>query len=153
MTEDQIAEAVSLAAGLCRKFEGLRLAPYLCPARVPTIGYGSTVYEDGRGVTLADAPISADRADALLRHDLTRTRLPAVLKLCPGVDTPARLAVLLDFAYNVGNGNLAQSTLLKRAQAGRWGDVPAELAKWVRGGGQVLPGLVKRRAAEAALLA
>lgn len=72
--------AVQVAAALCRRFEGCYLRPYLCPAGVPTIGYGATYYDDGRRVTLADAPIPRARAEALLLW-MVRTRyLPAELR-------------------------------------------------------------------------
>jgi len=145
--------AVQTARGLCLVFEGLYLKPYLCPAGVPTLGVGSTFYEDGTRVSLKDPPITKERALELLEHELLQC-LPKVQRLCPGLadwGEPATGAVL-DFAFNCGTGALAGSTLRKRINAD---DVPgarAELMKWVRGGGRVLPGLVKRRAAEAALL-
>lgn len=145
-------DALTLAAALCQRFEGLRLRPYLCPAGVATIGYGSTRYADGRAVSLLDQAITAQQASDLLLHDLRTVRLPAVLRLCPGADTPRRQAALLDWDYNLGTGALQASTLRRRVNAGQWDQVPAELMKWVRGGGRVLPGLVKRRQAEAALL-
>ena len=152
MTPEQIEQALALAAGLCRQFEGVRLRPYLCPAGVPTIGIGSTAYEDGRPVRLTDAPITRERADALLLRDLEAVRLPAVLALCPAIDTPGRLAALVDFAYNLGAGALRASTLRRRVNAGAWDQVPGELRRWTRGGGCVLPGLVARREAECLLV-
>lgn len=140
--------AVQVAAALCRRFEGCYLRPYLCPAGVPTIGYGATYYEDGRRVTLADAPITRARAESLLLW-MVRTRyLPAVLKLCPGLAEPGRLAALIDFTFNLGAGALRGSTLRKRVNAGRWNDVPAELRKWDKAGGRRLRGLTRRREAE-----
>jgi lysozyme len=144
--------AIGVAAALCRRFEGCRLRPYLCPAGVPSIGYGSTRYLDGRAVTLADPPITKMQAERLLLVTVRRTYLPAVMMLCPGVSDPRRLAALIDFTYNLGAGNLRSSTLRRRVNARDWRAVPAELRKWVRGGGRVLPGLVARRDAEAALL-
>jgi lysozyme len=144
--------AVAVAAALCRRFEGFRPRPYLCPAGVPTIGYGSTRYLDGRAVELTDAPISRETAERLLLVTVRRTYLPAVLALCPGVTNANRLAALIDFAYNLGGGNLRASTLRRKVNAGDWTAVPAELRKWVRGGGRVLPGLVARREAEAAIV-
>jgi lysozyme len=146
------ALAVQVAAALARRFEGLFLLPYLCPASVPSIGYGATYYENGVRVTLKDPAISRERAEALLRWMVRTIYLPAVLRLCPNVDTPERLAALIDFAFNLGAGNLAASTLRRRVNAGRWADVPVEIRKWNRGGGRVLRGLVVRREAEAALI-
>lgn len=144
--------AVAVAAALARRFEGLFLTPYLCPAGVPTIAYGATYYEDGTAVTLLDPAVTRERAEALLLW-MVRTRyLPAVVRLCPGIDNPQRLAALIDFAFNLGAGKLKASTLRKKVNAGAWGDVPAELRKWVKGGGKVLRGLVIRRDAEAALI-
>jgi len=145
--------AVEVAAALARRFEGCYPRPYLCPAGVPTIGYGATYYEDGTRVTLFDAPITRERAESLLLW-MVRTRyLPAVIRLCPNIDDPLRLAAIIDFTFNLGAGALSASTLRRRILAERWEDVPTELRKWVKGGGKVLRGLVRRREAEAALIA
>ncbi len=151
MTEIE-QQAVLIAASLCRQFEGLYLKPYLCPAGVPTISYGSTRYEDGSRVTLADTPITTARAEELLRWELERVCVPAVARSCPALKEPRKLAALLDFTFNLGSGNLHSSTLRKKINAEDWDAAQLELAKWVRGGGRILPGLVKRRTAEAALL-
>ena len=144
--------ALGVAAALARRFEGCYLRPYLCPAGVPTIGYGATYYEDGSRVILLDPQITIDRAEELLLWMVRTKYLPAVIRLCPGIDDPLRLAAIIDFTFNLGAGNLQASTLRKRINAGRWEDVPDELRKWVKGGGRVLAGLVKRRAAEAVLI-
>lgn len=143
--------SVGVAAALCRRFEGFRPRPYLCPAGVPTIGYGSTHYLDGRAVTLSDPPITQAQAERLLLVSVRTTYLPAVLTLCPGATDEGLLAALIDFTYNLGAGNLRASTLRRKVNARQWASVPAELRKWVRGGGRVLPGLVARREAEAQL--
>lgn len=144
--------AVQVAAALARRFEGLYLRPYLCPAGIPTIGYGATYYEDGTRVTLLDPAITRARAEALLLWMVRTVYLPAVAKLCPGANTPARLAALIDFAFNLGAGRLAGSTLRKRVNTGRWADVPIELRKWIKGAGKTLRGLVLRREAEITLV-
>lgn len=144
--------ATDIALGLCKRFEGLYLKPYLCPAGVATIGYGTIRYENGTRVTLADPAITPERAEQLLRWEIDRICVPAVARLCPGADTAGRQAALIDFAYNLGTGALRASTLRKRVNAGDWDAVPAELAKWVYGGGRRLKGLERRRAAEAALI-
>jgi len=146
-------DALRLAADLCRRFEGLSLKPYPCPAGIPTIGYGSTRYADGRAVTLRDAPITAAQAEELLLLTLRRDYLPGVLKASPGLAArPGVLAAVVDFAYNLGVARYESSTLRRKVDAGDWAGAKLELGKWIRGGGQVLPGLVARRAAEAALL-
>lgn len=144
--------AVEIAAALCRRFEGLYLRPYLCPAGVATIGYGATYYEDGRKVMLSDPPITKERAEALLLWMVRTKYLPAVVQLCPAIDTPERAAALIDFTFNLGAGNLRASTLRRKVNAGDWDAVPAELMKWVRAGGRVLTGLVRRRQAEVELV-
>ena len=146
--------ALDIAADLARTFEGLRLAPYLCPAGVPTIGFGATAYADGRRVTLDDPPITRAEAEALLRHELAATYAPAVARLCPSLHQagPAAQAAIIDFTFNLGPGRLQTSTLRRRINAGDWHGARAELARWVRAAGRVMPGLVRRRAAEAALM-
>lgn len=145
--------AIQTARDLCLVFEGMYLKAYLCPANVPTIGVGSTFYEDGRRVSLADPPISRERAMELLEHEL-QACLPKVLRLCPELSAWGDKATgaILDFAFNCGTGALQSSTLRRRINADDPESARSELMKWVRGGGKVLPGLVRRRAAEAALL-
>lgn len=148
---------LEIAEELCRRFEGFRSAAYLCPAGVPTIGYGSTYYPDGRKVTLEDPPIDEPTARALLMAELFHTYLPGVARQCPilvvlAAEDPRRLNAIVDFAYNLGVGRLQTSTLRRKINAQDWEGAKEQLLRWVRGGGRVLPGLVKRRQAEAALL-
>lgn len=150
---------LGIAAELCRRFEGFRSKPYLCPANVPTIGYGSTVYPGGKKVTLEDPPITEPAARAMLVHELMHTYAPGVVRQCPILLTLAmttndwrRLNAIVDFAYNLGVGKLQTSTLRRKINAQDWDGAKEQLRLWVRGGGRVLPGLVKRREAEAALL-
>ena len=144
---------LEIAAALCRRFEGFRSKPYLCPAGIPTIGYGSTYYPGGKKVTLDDPPIPEEMARAMLMQELYHTYLPGVLRLCPGLaDDEKRCNAIVDFAYNLGIGRLQTSTLRRKINAQDWDGAKAELMKWTRGGGKVLPGLVMRRTAEAALL-
>ncbi|CAB4154965.1 COG3772 Phage-related lysozyme (muraminidase) [uncultured Caudovirales phage] len=144
---------VTPAIDLCRRFEGFRPRPYLCPAGVPTIGYGTTRYLDGKPVTLDDAPITETAARVMLIDDLRTHFGPAVLRLCPGlIAFPARFNAILDFTYNLGAGRLQTSTLRRCVNAQDWDGAVEQLNKWVRGGGRVLPGLVARRAAESQLL-
>lgn len=141
------------ALNLCKFFEGFSAKPYLCPANVWTIGYGSTYYENGRKVTPSDLPISKERAEELLRYEIAHTYLPGVLRHCPNLAAhQGPLNAAVDFVYNLGVGRLQTSTLRRRLAAEDWDEAKTELRKWVRGGGRILPGLVKRREAECALL-
>jgi lysozyme len=145
-------DAIEVAAALARRFEGFYSRPYLCPAGVPTIGYGATYYEDGTRVTLRDPAIDRERANALLLWHVRNVYLPAVRRLCPSVKHAGLLAALIDFAFNLGAGNLRISTLRKKVNAQEWDALAAEFRKWNKAGGKVLRGLVLRREAEISLL-
>jgi lysozyme len=140
---------LEIAASLCKQFEGFRSKPYLCPAGVATIGYGSTYYADGRKVTLQDTPISQEEANALLMHELEHTYLQGVLRNCPILLTDERRCnAIVDFCYNLGIGRLQTSTLKRKINAQDWEGAKEELMKWSKAGGKVLSGLLKRRQAE-----
>lgn len=111
------------------------------------------MYENGVKVTLADPPINKERAEQMLLHELHYI-YPKVLRLCPNLPElgPGPTAAILDFTFNLGLGRLQSSTLRKKINSGELEAAQDELKKWVRGGGKVLPGLVKRRDAEALLL-
>lgn len=126
---------------LIKRFEGLRLKAYICPAGVPTIGYGTT-----KGVRMGQT-ITEEEAERLLREDV------AVFER--GVDeavkvplNPNQRAALVSFAYNVGLGAFRTSTLLRLLNKGDYAGAAKQFDRWTKGGGKVLPGLVKRRAAE-----
>ena len=135
------------------RFEGFRSRPYMCSAGVWTVGLGSTRYLDGQPVRPTDPPITREHAYALAVEQLRRDYLPAVLRLCRGIDNYDRLAGVLSFTYNVGADALRGSTLRRRINAGDWPGAQVEMRRWFRGGGKVLPGLVTRRAIEAGMLA
>ncbi|MGH6631748.1 MAG: lysozyme [Sphingopyxis sp.] len=139
------------AAMLVRKWEGFRSKPYLCPAGVPTIGYGFTRYPDGRAVTLADPAIDRDHADRVLVWLVENRYEPAARRLCPTATGPVLVAVV-DFLYNLGASNFKASTLRRKMLARDWNGARPELLRWIRAGGRVLRGLVLRRTDEAALL-
>lgn len=153
MSTSAVDEAVEVAATLCRPFEGLSLTVYVCPAGYPTIGYGTVWKPDGTKVTMEHPPITQETAEAWLLHELRHNYLAGVLKASPSLlARPRALGALTDFAYNLGVARYRSSTLRKRVDAQDWEAAKEELMKWVRGGGKVLPGLVRRRQAEAALL-
>jgi len=145
----QISEAVEIAASLCRPFEGLRLKPYICPAGYPTIGYGTVYKPDGSKVTMDHKPITKETAEEWLMHELENNYITGVLKYSPHlIAYPNVLGAMGDFAYNLGVGRYKTSTLRKRIDVKDWEGAKEQLMRWTRGGGRVLPGLVKRRRAE-----
>lgn len=133
--------------GLIRKFEGCKLASYLCPAGVWTIGWGSTGRDIGPYTkwTQLEADIRLAR-DAMAYAEGAATLSPRLR----GDDR--RWAAIADFCYNLGTTRYKSSTLRRRVDAGDWAGAKAEIMKWVIGGGRKLPGLVTRRGAEADLL-
>jgi lysozyme len=144
---------LEIAAELCKRFEGFRAKPYLCPAGIPTIGYGSTYYADGRKVTLNDSLISQEAANDLLMYELQHTYLTGVLRNCPVLATDERKCnAIVDFCYNLGVGRLQTSTLKRKINAQDWDGAKEQLMLWTKGGGKVLPGLLKRRQSECALM-
>ncbi|TSA09100.1 MAG: lysozyme, partial [Comamonadaceae bacterium] len=141
---------------LAKRFEGFcrvpkndpgRAHPYVCPAGYHTIGFGHLCQPDHPPVTEAEAEV-------YLAADLM-TALVATLRYCPVLATEAdgRLVAIADFTFNLGAGRLQTSTLRRRINQRDWPSAGQELRRWVYGGGRVLPGLVTRREAEAALLA
>ena len=147
----KITKASNNLIELIKKFEGFSKIPYLCPANVATIGYGSTRYANGLKVTMKDKPISELQAIELLKDTLKQYEL-AVDSYCVDSLTQNQFDALVDFAYNCGNGNLKSSTLLKKVNANPNDlTIGLEFAKWNKGGGKILNGLVKRRAAESEL--
>lgn len=129
---------------LIKAHEGLRLNAYLCPAGVPTIGYGHT-----HGVKMGDR-ITADQAEKFLIGDLA-TAEREVNRY--GFElTQNQFDALVSFVFNVGAGNFRSSTVLKRLKANpNDPDIANQFKRWVYGGGKVLPGLVRRRKEEAEL--
>ena len=136
---------------LIKAFESCRLTAYLpTPHDVPTIGWGSTRDINGAAIQLgmcwtqaqANSRLAADIAN--LEHGLC-----ALLAMTP--TRQGAFDALLSFAYNLGLQALARSTLLALHRAGDMAGAARQFARWNRQGTKVLPGLARRRAAEAAL--
>lgn len=129
---------------LIKKFEGCKLESYLCAANVPTIGYGSTK-DVKMGMT-----ISQEQAEELLLEDL-EVYEDAVIK---AVEVPLhqhQFDALVSWTFNLGGANLNASTMLKVLNKGAYEDVPYQMKRWNKAGGQVLEGLTRRRLAESLL--
>ena len=126
---------------LIKQYEGLRLEAYLCPAGIPTIGYGHT-----KGVRIGQK-ITKDQAENFLADDF----LEAESAVAKQITVPLKwnqLDALASFVFNLGAGKLLGSTLRKKLNAGDYKGAAEEFDKWVFAGGKKLNGLIARRAAE-----
>lgn len=131
---------------LIKHFEGLFLKAYLCPAGVWTIGYGHTGLKHKDGTVKKGRVITEQQAVELLEQDLNTKYAPDVNRLVKVPLTQHEFDALVSFHFNTGS--LGKSTLLKKLNQMDKGGAALEFLKWTRGGGKVLPGLVRRRKAE-----
>lgn len=136
---------------LIQSFEGYHTAQpdgscvaYLCPARVPTIGWGCT-----EGVKLG-MRWTREEADAAFMRELEKFEF-AVQRLVTVEMNQNEFDALTSFAYNCGEGALGKSTILRKLNKGDRKGAAAAFHMWNKGGGRVLPGLVRRRREEAEL--
>ena len=145
---------------LIKHWEGVRYRPYTCSARLFTIGVGHVLYPAQGALPLdqRDAfqlkaednrTFSKAEVDGLLASDLQRFEV-GVARLFPMVLTQNQNDALVSFAFNLGLGGLQRSTLRQKVLRGEM-EAADEFLKFVRGGGKILPGLVKRRNDERAL--
>jgi len=156
---------------LMHKYEGFRSRPYLCPAHIWTIGYGHVLYQDqirlpvirveGKNTPMIrkEMPLKPEdnrvwtkaEIDKLFRDDVGAFER-GVLRLVPGVvGRQGSFDALVSISFNFGLGNLQRSTIRMKANRGDWEGAADAFRAWTKGGGKVLPGLVKRREAEIAL--
>ena len=130
-------------------FEGFSAKPYLCSAKVPTIGYGSTYYLNGKKVTLLDKPITELEAFEMFKA-IADKFADKVSKLVTAPIDQSQLNALVSLTYNIGPANFEKSTLLRKVNFNHNDpSIRAEFLKWNKAGGQVLKGLTIRRKAEA----
>jgi lysozyme len=135
---------------LIKQFEGCKLKAYKCPAGLWTISWGLTFYPDGRKVKEGDV-ITQQQAEEYF-DAVVNDFAKQVDVLVKSNVTANNFSAIVSFTYNVGIGNLKNSTLLKKVNANpKDATIPAEFRKWVRANGEVLKGLVRRRDAEAKL--
>lgn len=133
---------------LIKQFEGFSSAPYLCPAKIPTVGFGSTYYEDGTKVTLKDKPITEQRATQLLEFVANKTFSENINKVVKVPLNQNQFDALVSFAYNIGNKNFNWSTLLKKLNLSDYEGASLEFGRWNQANGKILNGLVSRRQKE-----
>jgi lysozyme len=136
---------------LIRESEGFRRRAYRDAVGVWTIGYGHTSAAGQPDVKAGD-DISREEGEAILARDVAAFA-EGVGRLVKRELSDAQFSALVSFAYNVGLGNFKSSGVLRAVNEGDFGAVPQRLAMWNKASGRVLPGLVKRRAAEGALFA
>jgi lysozyme len=134
---------------LLRRLEGCRCRAYKDAAGVWTIGYGHTSMA-GPPRVKSGMKISQAEADTILARDVANVaRGVSALLDVPLSD--GQFSALVSFAYNVGLENFRTSSVLRAVNSKDFTAVPRRLSLWVKAGGRVLPGLVSRRAAEAAM--
>ena len=157
------------AIDLVKSFEGIHdgdltvigLQPKMCPAGIWTVGYGRALRSkttnaflkgaSGKAEALAKYPaLTVAQAEAMLAFDLNdfSAKVQGLIKVKVNVN---QYGALVSFAYNVGTGNLASSTLLKKLNAGDYAGASVEFLKWDKAGGKILKGLTLRRTAEMTL--
>ena len=141
---------------MIRHHEGVRNRPYLCPAKLFTIGIGHVLYPEQANLTVSDRlqfPLrpehnrtwSNDEINALLVADLARFER-GVARYCPaGFAHQGQFDALVSFAFNVGLGNLQRSSLRMKHNRGEFEEAAEEFMKWTKAAGKVMRGLVNRR--------
>jgi len=146
---------------MIKHHEGVRYKPYRCPAKLWTIGVGHVLYPAQGALPLdqRDAfqlkpehnrTFSEDEVDGILSADLQRFEV-GITKLFPMVLTPGQNDALVSFAFNLGLGGVQRSTLRQKVLRGEIEEASNEFLKFTKGGGKILPGLVKRRQDERSL--
>ena len=141
----QSFEYSTTGLAMTKSFEGLSLTAYRDVAGVLTIGYGHTGPDVTPGKTITE-----DEATALLLSDMAEA-VACVNKAVTSTINQVQFDALVDFTFNAGRGSLLGSTLLRAVNAGDFVAAATQFGLWVHAGGEVVPGLVRRRKAEAAL--
>lgn len=152
---------------LMHRFEGFMSKPYLCPAHIWTVGYGEVLYQDQirlpivrkegyTGIIRKEYPLkpehnrtwSKDEINALFEKSISSFE-SGVLRLAPNLaGYQGAFDACVSFAFNAGLGNFQRSTIRQKILRGEWENAAEAFMAWTKGGGKVLPGLVKRRTAE-----
>ncbi len=131
--------------GLTKRFEGLRLSAYQDSGGIWTVGYGHT----GSDVQ-PERRVTELEAEALLRVDL-RDAISCVNRAVRIFIQQNHFDALVDFCFNAGRGSFLRSNLLTQLNANNLEGTASQFGTWIHVNGNVMPGLVRRRAAEAAM--
>lgn len=141
--------------------EGVKTRPYQCPALLWTVGVGHVIDPNHAKVPLAerkalpipsgwDRTLSMEEVNAILKQDLARFEA-GVMRLCPKTEKQGQFDALVSFSFNVGLGNLQNSSLRQKHNREDFEGAANEFLKWNKAGGKVLAGLDRRRKGEKAL--
>lgn len=132
---------------LIKEFEGFSSVAYLCPAKIPTIGYGNTFWEDGRKVRLGEQ-ISKTKALELLEFVANKDFASKIYPLIKVEVNQNQFDAMVSLTYNIGVGAFSSSTLLRKVNAKDFIGASNEFLKWDKAGGKQLLGLTRRRQRE-----
>ena len=136
---------------LIKKFEGFRSEAYQDSVGIWTVGYGSTMWPDGKNVQPGQR-MTIQEAEAVMTWELTRKGKEILSGLPTTIINQNQYDALLSFAYNMGVGALLKSTLFRKVKVNPNDEtIRAEFGRWINAGGKPLKGLITRRKAEANL--
>lgn len=145
------AAVFPLCEPIIKQFEGFRAAPYKDSAGIPTIGYGTILYPDGRKVTMADPACTDAQATGWLEHQMSQ-KSAQIAPLLKRVASLHQAAAMLSLTYNIGVGAFQSSTVLREFNAGNFPTAADAFLMWdkatVNGQKVVVDGLHNRRVAE-----
>lgn len=142
MRNENLKTSKSMIA-VIKKFEGLRLSVYLCPAGVRTIGYGHVLSYNQYG----NKPITEEQAEKYLSDDLKKFE-NSIKKLVKVPLSQCQFDALVSFTFNVGATNFRNSTLLKYLNNSEYSLAAEQFERWIYANGKKLDGLIARRKAE-----
>jgi lysozyme len=147
----KVTKTSQFGIDLILSFEGFEPRPYLCSANVPTIGFGTTRYPNGRKVSLSDTEITRAKAIEYFKYDLEHFE-QRVDAFCRDDISQSNFDALVSFCYNCGENNLKSSNLLKKVNINpKDPSIRDEFLKWTRANGKIVYGLKRRRVAESAM--
>jgi lysozyme len=149
------------AIEMIKHHEGVRFKPYRCPAKLWTIGVGHVMYPSQGALPVErrmevelrpedNRTFTKDEVDAILANDLSSFER-GVARMCPTGLTQGRFDALVSISFNFGLGTLQRSSIRMKHNRGEFDAAADAFLLYTKGGGKILPGLVKRRNDERAL--
>lgn len=134
--------------GLIKEFEGFSAVPYDDGPGIKAIGYGTTNKADVPESLFSGKPITEQKATQLLKQHLRTSVEPAIDRLVQVPLTQNEYDALSSLVYNIGEGNFANSTVLRELNKGNKNAAAEAFLLWNKAGGEVIAGLDRRRNAE-----